>query len=116
MSRIIVTVDNPVSSTVAGSNLLSRLLPGMFVEVQLHGNQIADVIAVPRGALHDNDTLWIVDENNQLRIRSVEIVRRERDEVLVSAGVAAGEKIVLTNLSGAADGMLLRPHKLEAGQ
>lgn len=116
MSRIIVTVDNPVSSTVAGSNLLSRLLPGMFVEVQLHGSQIADVIGVPRGALHDNDTVWVVDENNQMRIRSVEIVRRERDEVLVRAGVAAGEKIVLTNLSGAADGMLLRPHRMEAGQ
>ena len=116
MARIVVTVAEPDAVSAADGNPLSRLLPGMFVEVHLHGRELTGVIPVPRGALRDNDTLWVVDDANRLQIRSVEIVRRERDEVLVSGGVSAGEKIVLTNLSGAAQGMLLRPIAAEAAQ
>jgi len=68
---------------------------------------------VPRGALHDNDTVWIVDDENRLHIREVEILRRERDEVLIRSGLDGSERIVLTNLSGAAEGMLLRPQLRE---
>jgi len=113
MARVVVTVDEPFSQDTGDAKLLKDLLPGMFVEVQLQGEELPDVIAVPRGALHDNDTLWIVDDENRLHIRAVDILRRERDEVLIRSGLDASEKIVLTNLSGAAEGMLLRPQLRE---
>jgi RND family efflux transporter MFP subunit len=113
MARVVVTVADPFSRDKKSTNLLNDLLPGMFVEVHLQGEEIPDVISVPRGALHDNDTVWTVDEENKLHIRAVDILRRERDEVLVRSGLNAGEKIVLTNLSGAAEGMLLRPQLRE---
>jgi RND family efflux transporter MFP subunit len=113
MARVVVTVDEPFSQDTGEAKLLKDLLPGMFVEVHLQGEELPDVIAVPRGALHDNDTLWIVDDENRLHIRAVDILRRERDEVLIRSGLDAGEKIVLTNLSGAAEGMLLRPQLRE---
>ena len=113
MARVVVTVADPFSQNKKSTNLLNNLLPGMFVEVHLQGEEISDVVAVPRGALHDNNTVWIVDDENRLHIRTVDIQRRERDEVLVRSGLNAGEKIVLTNLSGAAEGMLLRPQLRE---
>ena len=113
MARVVVTVADPFSQEIEGAKLLNNLLPGMFVEVHLLGEEISDVIAVPRGALHDNDTIWIVDDENRLHIREVDIMRRERDEVLIRSGLDASEKIVLTNLSGAAEGMLLRPQLRE---
>ena len=113
MARVVVTVTEPFVQSAEGAKLLNNLLPGMFVEVHLQGEEISDVISVPRGALHDNDTLWIVDEENRLHIREIDILRRERDEVLIRAGLNASEKIVLTNLSGAAEGMLLRPQLRE---
>jgi len=112
-AHVVVTVADPLSKDGAGRSLLNQLLPGMFVEVQLQGEELADLIVVPRGALRDNDTVWIVDRENRLHIRTVDIVRRERDEILVQAGLQAGEKIVLTGLTGAAEGMLLRPQLRE---
>lgn len=109
MARVVVTVAEPFSRDTKGTRLLNNLLPGMFVEVHLQGEELAEVVSVPRGALHDNDSVWIVDDENRLHIRVVDIIRRERDEVLVRSGLDAGEKIVLTNLSGASEGMLLRP-------
>jgi hypothetical protein len=35
-------------------------------------------------------------------------VRIERDEVIVSEGLEEGDRIILTTISGAADGMKLR--------
>lgn len=108
-AHVVVTVTDPLAKDRAERSPLNQLLPGMFVEVRLQGKELADVIVVPRGALRDNDTVWIADGENRLRIRAVDVVRREREEILVQAGLQAGEQIVLTGLSGAAEGMLLRP-------
>ena len=108
-AHVVVTVVDPLAKQEAETSLLNQLQPGMFVEVRLQGEKLADVIVVPRGALRDNDTVWIVDRENRLQIRAVDVVRRERDEILVQTGLQAGEQIILTNLSGAAEGMLLRP-------
>ena len=116
MARVVVTVAEPFTRQTGKINLLNSLLPGMFVDVQLQGAVLDNVIAVPRAAMHDNDSVWIVDNDNKLHHRTLEIVRRERDEVLVRSGVDAGEMIVLTNLSGAAEGMLLRPQLREVAQ
>jgi len=113
-AHVVVTVADPLAKDATGRSLLNELLPGMFVEVRLQGEELADVIVVPRGALRDNDTVWIADRENRLHIRTVDIVRRERNEILIRAGLQAGEKIVLTGLTGAAEGMLLRPQLREA--
>ncbi len=114
MARVVVTVADPISAGSPARSLLNELLPGMFVEVKLQGEELVDVIPVPRGALHDNDTVWVVDQENHLHMRTVDIVRRERDVVLVRSGLQAGEMVVMTSLSGAAEGMLLRPQPREA--
>lgn len=113
MARVVVTVKDPFAGNSEKATLLNDLLPGMFVNVQIQGEELSDVVSVPRGAMHDNDTIWLIDDENRLHIREVEILRRERDEVLIRSGLDANEKIVLTNLSGAAEGMLLRPKMRE---
>ncbi len=113
MARVVVTVNDPFTEDTEKANLLNDLLPGMFVNVQILGEELSDIISVPRGAMHDNDTIWVIDDENRLHIREVDILRRERDEVLIRSGLEANEKIVLTNLSGAAEGMLLRPKMRE---
>jgi multidrug efflux pump subunit AcrA (membrane-fusion protein) len=113
-AHVVVTVTDPLTKDDTGRSLLNQLLPGMFVEVRMLGEELADVIAVPRGALRDNDTVWIADSENRLHIRTVDIIRRERDEILVQAGLQAGEHVILTGLTGAAEGMLLRPNLREA--
>ncbi len=110
MARVVITVEDPYAAKQEKGDLLDQLRPGMFVEVEMLGRTQKGAIVIPRGALRDNETVWVVDDDNRLRIRKVETLRRERDEILLHAGLAVGEKVIITNLSGAADGMLLRPH------
>ncbi len=109
MARIVVVVDDPygLKKPTSGNNLDLEL--GMFVEVEIEGPVLSDVVPVPRVALRENSTIWLADEENRLRIRSVEVVWSDRNRVFLRSGLRKGERVILTNLSGAAEGALLRP-------
>lgn len=114
MARLVVTVNDPYNlkgGLPAGQPALAM---GMFVEVNLQGEHLREVIAIPRQAMHENNTVWLLDGDNTLRMRRIETLRLERNEVLVGRGLAAGERLILTNLSGAAEGMVLRPVEADA--
>jgi RND family efflux transporter MFP subunit len=83
------------------------LLPGTFVEVSIHGKTLADVIPVPRHALHDDQSVWVV-EDGLLRIRQVEVVRSDFEWVYVSSGLDSGARVVVSALDAVTDGMAVR--------
>jgi RND family efflux transporter MFP subunit len=109
MATVVVGVDNPYRQNKAAIN--PDLETGMFVDIQLKGKHLNNVIGIPRKALRNNQQVWVIDGENRLRIKKVEIARREKEKLLISKGLSAGEQIVVTSLSAAADGMLLRPFK-----
>jgi hypothetical protein len=49
-----------------------------------------------------------MDDEGTLRVTPVTVVRRKRDTVVLRDGFPEGAKVVLTNISGAAEGMKLR--------
>ncbi|MCD6150889.1 MAG: hypothetical protein J7J70_04445 [Deltaproteobacteria bacterium] len=51
----------------------------------------------------------MVDNNDKLQIKPVTVIYRQLKTVLISAGLNDGDRVVLTNLNGVANGMKLRP-------
>ncbi len=111
MARIVVSVDDPYGLRDRRESGGPDLELGMFVDVTLYGETLTGVFPVPARALRENSTVWVVGGDEQLHIRPVTVVRRERETVLVSEGLSEGERIVLTTISGAAEGMKLRPRE-----
>jgi RND family efflux transporter MFP subunit len=105
MARVVVSIADPYG--LARQNR-PPLEVGMFVEVLLGGKSLPAVFAVPRSALRDNSSVWTMDKDNQLRIQPVQVVRLEQTEAVVANGLSDGTRVVLTTVSGAADGMKLR--------
>ena len=107
MLRIIVKVPDPY-----GLKNSTRQLPldmGLFVQVALEGEHLTGLTPIPASALRDKNSVWLAGSDNQLEIRPVEVVRRERDQLWLGSGVQEGERLVLTNLTGVAPGLKLRP-------
>ncbi len=103
MVRVVVVVEQPF----AASDGRPPLLPGTFVDVEIAGRRLGQVISIPRAALRSGDEVWVL-EGDQLRIREVEVLRSERLRVLVGGGLAAGERIVTSSLDAVTDGMTVR--------
>lgn len=82
------------------------LAVGLFVEAEIEGRVFEDVVALPRKALRGGqDEIVVVDAEGRLARRTVDVLRRERDRVLIRAGVAPGERVCLTSPRVAVDGM-----------
>jgi RND family efflux transporter MFP subunit len=106
MARVAIAVADPYG-LAAPDQSRAPLAIGSFVEVTLHGATLSDVAVLPARALRDGGQVWIM-QNGSLAFRSVELLRRTYDEVVVGRGLEAGEQVVLTNVAGAAAGMKLR--------
>lgn len=84
------------------------LASGMFVNVTITGRTLKDAFVIPRTAFRDGSTVWVMDSEDRLHIKKVDPARIERTEVIISGGLDQGDRIILTNISGAAEGMKLR--------
>lgn len=81
---------------------------GIFVEASIEGRRVDGVFEVPRSALRRDDRVLVVDESDQVRIRRVEVIRSDREHSWLRSGVSPGERIVVSPLDLATDGMPVR--------
>ena len=103
MVHIVVEVKEPFKQ-IADNAVLQ---PGMFVEVVITGRTLKDVFVIPRSAVHNSDELWVA-QDGILRIRKVEIARRDKRFVYVTAGLEEKSDIVVSNLDIVTDQMKIR--------
>ena len=107
MAKVVVGIDDPYQLKKSATGPV--LQNGQFVNIEIYGKHLNQAISIPRDALRTGQQVWIVGENNRLQQRPVKVLRREQQHFLLESGVEAGDKLILTTLSGAADGLLLRP-------
>jgi RND family efflux transporter MFP subunit len=114
MARLVVAVQDPFYLKKPAPDERPPLSPGLFVDVRIEGRTLERVLAVPREAVHEGDVVWLAGADDRLHIRRITVVRRERRQVLVSYGIGDGDRLVLTLLSGVAEGLRLRTAPEEA--
>ncbi len=107
LARLIVSVPDPLALD-SGGEAAPRLLIGSYVRVEIVGSELPAAAALDREMLRDGDNVWVMNSAGKLEIRPVEVAYRGRETVLVTGGVAAGEKLIETDLAAAVAGMALR--------
>ena len=105
LARVLVSVNDPLST---GEGRSLPLFVGAYVRAEIEGPELADVVELPRHALRDGGDVWIMDGDDRLEIRPVEIAFRGPDTVLVSGGLRAGERIVTSRIATPLPRMALR--------
>ncbi|RMF21632.1 MAG: efflux RND transporter periplasmic adaptor subunit [Deltaproteobacteria bacterium] len=106
MIHAVARVERPYDT--AGDPKRPPLAVGMFVEAAIEGHRVRGVFAVPPIAMRDDQTVMVVDDESRLRLRRVELLRKETDRVLVSSGLRDGELLCLSPLDVVTDGMPVR--------
>ena len=84
---------------------------GLFLNATIQGRWVDSIVTLPRAALRGDDRVLVVDSNNQLRYRQIEIMRFENDSILVSGGIESGDIINISPLQTVIDGMHVEPIK-----
>ncbi len=107
MAQIIVRVEDPYQLKNVQPNK-PQLAIGSFVQVNIAGKTVKSIVAIPRHALRDGDVVWLVDQDNTIVMQEVDIVRKDKDQLFIRSGLNDGDRLVVSSLSGAANGLKVR--------
>ena len=105
----IVAIDHPYKQAVPGQR--PPLIKGMFVEVEIRATALAGQIVIPRSSVRSNkgeNRVLVVTKDNRLGYRTVRTTLVQGDFAVIGTGLKVGEKVIVSDLSPAVEGMLLR--------
>jgi len=100
----VAQIDDPYQLEADGTPLPI----GTFVSASIDGSASVDVIRIPRIALRGADQVLVVDSENKIQIRTVDILRADNLYAYVRGGVVAGERITTTAIEAPTTGMSVR--------
>jgi RND family efflux transporter MFP subunit len=117
MVHLVARVEDPYGQN--GKRGSAPLAVGLFVEAEIQGRRVKDVFVLPRMALRTDtgdDLVYVVDAEDRLRFRAVDILRAQRDDVIIGSGLKAGEQICVSPMSAAVNGMAVRTIRAAEGE
>ncbi|PCI75719.1 MAG: hypothetical protein COB20_12310 [SAR86 cluster bacterium] len=103
--------DAKPSSSGSSSNRKAKIpLPiGLYVKASIEGRRVDDLISLPRSVIRNNNQVLVVDAENKMYYRDIEIFRLEEDRVLISGGILPGEFICTSPIQAVVNGMSVQP-------
>ncbi len=87
----------------------SPLAVGLFVSARIESAKTTTALTMPRVALRNEDTVYVVSSENKLEIRKVDMLSTSPERLYVISGVKAGENVVTSALPIATEGMTVMP-------
>lgn len=82
---------------------------GLFVNAEISGIAVEDVVVLPRSSLRNENQVLIVDGENKIRFRTVTPLRLYQDSVLIADGLVEGDRVCVSTLQTAIEGMNVNP-------
>lgn len=103
MVHVVARVADPYAADID-----MPLAVGLFVEAEIVGRTLEGAYVLPRTALRPGGRVYVVAPDDTLEVRDVEVVRTERDRIVIGAGLAPGDRVCVSPLGAAIEGMEVR--------
>ncbi|ATC95245.1 efflux RND transporter periplasmic adaptor subunit [Pseudoalteromonas tunicata] len=104
MTYLVAEVQDPYGQTKTAKPLRF----GAYVNATIAGMQIPEATLIPQH-LVKNNKVAVLNADNTLSFRTVEIVREQNNMVIATSGINFGEKIITSALEYPTEGMKLDP-------
>ncbi len=115
MARILAAVKDPLGLKDSGQTT-RPLLIGEYVRVEIEGSPLSQVFRIPRVALRDNDTIWVVGDDSTLDIRPVTTIWRDTQTVFLDQGLNPGDRVIVSDLAAPVEGMKIQMEGAETAE
>ena len=113
-SRVIYAVAQVIDPYgVLGQSDQEELKIGTFVNAEIQGIPAENVVVLPRYVLRADHTVLIANDDNELEIVPVNVLRAEPRKVYLSGGLEGGARVVTTTLDAPVPGTKLAIRGLE---
>jgi hypothetical protein len=72
---------------------VDALALGAFVDAEIEGREVVDVVRLPRAALSGDGRVFVIGADDKLEARAVEVLRADESAAWIASGLAAGERV-----------------------
>ena len=103
---VIAQIDSPFAQTKQ-SDLPLKL--NQYVNAQIQGDRLKEVYVIPRSALRNNSEVIIINEEGTIARRSVKVVWKQGEDIVISEGISDRELLCLTPMLFASEGTRVKP-------
>ena len=106
---VVAQVEDPYNQSGRNGELL-RI--GTFVTASIQGRFGGALFTIPRHALQRGETLWIIDEQQKIYPRDVQIGSTDEEYAYVDVGLTNGDRYTITPIDQPLPGMPVRVNTL----
>lgn len=107
MASLIVEIDDPLARKTVDEPA-QKLFLGAYVRIEIEGPVFENVYTLPRAVVHDGQQAWIMDRDDKLAIRDVNVLWSRADDLIVNDGLFSGDRIVTSKIPAPLRGILLK--------
>jgi hypothetical protein len=72
------------------------LEPGVLVRAEIEGRWQERIASLPRSVLNGDSTVWVVDDDERLRRRHIDVVHQDDQRVYVGSGLKDGDRVAIS--------------------
>jgi multidrug efflux system membrane fusion protein len=110
MVHVVARVEDPYGHDASEDHV--PLAVGLFVDAEITGRTIPGAFVLPRAVLQSDgsgaEVVHVVDGENHLHVRPVQVLRTEREQVVIGRGLEDGDRVSISPLPAVVDGMAVR--------
>ncbi|BFM13925.1 efflux RND transporter periplasmic adaptor subunit [Maricurvus nonylphenolicus] len=109
-SRLYYAVAEVVDPFVAnpGSTQVP-LIVGLFVEAEIRGRELDNVISIPKQALFKGDQIYVLDDQQRAHQQTVNVLHTDANTAWIQAEITSGTPIVIERQSYLSEGIVVTP-------
>ncbi|MCP3927158.1 MAG: efflux RND transporter periplasmic adaptor subunit [Desulfobacterales bacterium] len=80
---------------------------GAYAKLMLPGKNFRGVTVLPKEALRQGSTVWVLNDDDTLEIREVIVKGKDIDNIVIERGLSESDRVILTHIASPLSGMSL---------
>lgn len=106
LTYLVVEIEDPYALDDDGP---MRALPvGTYVDAVIPGRDARGLVIVPPEAVHSGDQVYLANADDELEVRTVDIVRQTTDRIYIDNAITPDDRVVTTAIPAPVPGLKLR--------
>ncbi|MDE3274309.1 efflux RND transporter periplasmic adaptor subunit [Pseudoalteromonas sp. G4] len=98
---VVAQIEDPYSTPVTGQNPVKI---GQYVNATITGREIPNALVIPNNAIYQGSYVYVLNNENQLMRKDITLAWQGETESLVSKGLEADSRLVVTPLGQVSSG------------
>ena len=104
MLYLVVQVDDADKGDVP-------LEPGVLVRAEIEGKYHPHIASLPRSVLSGSTNVWVIDDEQRLRRRKVDVIHQNNESIYIGGGLSDGDQVALSGGSRWLEGAQVIPRE-----